>query len=141
LPAAGDAEAEAGQRDASAAGEGGVAAGVVLVIEDEEPLRNAVSRLLQMNGYRVLEARDGSEAVAMLQTHAAELTAMLLDVTLPGITSPDIFREAISLRPNLRIIVTSAYSDETVATIFAGLSPPHFVRKPMRIADLLKLLG
>jgi len=113
----------------------------VLIVEDEDPLRSAVADSLRRKGLVVLEARDGSEAVSMLQNHGAELEAMLLDVTFPGIASPEIIREAKRLCPDLRIIVTSAYGEETVATIFTGLTPLRFLRKPMRIAALLKLLA
>jgi CheY-like chemotaxis protein len=78
-------------------------------------------------------------ALAMLEIHAAELTVMLLDVTLPGVGSPEIFREARRLWPDLTVIVTSAYSEQTVAPMFADLAH-RFLRKPFRITDLLKLL-
>jgi CheY-like chemotaxis protein len=113
----------------------------ILIVEDEEPLRTALAGLLEKSGYRVLEARDGSEALSMLRIHASELTAMVLDVSLPGVASLEVSRAARGLSPDLRVIVTSAYSEETVESIFGGLASLRFLRKPMRIADLLKLLG
>ena len=95
--------------------------------------------MLCKEGFTVLEAPTGSEALAMLEIHAAELTVMLLDVTLPGVGSPETFREARRLSPDLKVIVTSAYSEQTVAPMFADLAH-RFLRKPFRITDLLKLL-
>ena len=95
--------------------------------------------MLCKEGFTVLEATTGSEALAMLEIHAAQLTVMLLDVTLPGVGSPEVFREARRLSPDLKVIVTSAYSKQTVRPMFADLGH-RFLRKPFRITDLLKLL-
>jgi PAS domain S-box-containing protein len=140
LPAAAEA-AEDRERPADTGDQRALDGGTILLVEDEEPLRAPIARLLQKSGYRVLEARDGSEALSLLRIHASELTAMVLDVSLPGVASPEVFRAARRLSPDLRVVVTSAYSEETVANTFGGLPALRFLRKPMRIADLLKLLG
>ena len=88
----------------------GEARGTILIVEDEEIQRFAISKMLRKEGFTVLEAPTGSEALATLEIHAAELTVMLLDVTLPGVGSPEIFREARRLSPDLKVIVTSAYA-------------------------------
>ena len=65
---------------------------------------------------------------------------MLLDVTLPGMSGREVFEQARRLRPDLKIILTSAYSRETVDASFAGLRVESFVRKPFQLAELLQLL-
>jgi CheY-like chemotaxis protein len=102
------------------------------VVEDEETLRLAVSKALRKSGFSVMEANDGSSAMELLRTHTDEIDAILLDVTLPGIASREIFEEAQRIRPDLKVIVTSAYSKETVDASFAGLAVEHFIRKPFR---------
>jgi two-component system, cell cycle sensor histidine kinase and response regulator CckA len=97
--------------------------------------------MLRKEGFTVLEAADGSEAFRMVGVHAAEITAMFLDVTLPGIASPKILREARRLRPDLRVIVTSAYSEQKVAAMSSDLGAHPFVRKPYRLVDFLKVLS
>jgi CheY-like chemotaxis protein len=114
--------------------------GVVLVVEDEDILRLAVSKMLRKNGIRVLEAIDGHSALELLRTHAGKIDVMLLDVTLPGVPSRDIFKEAWKIRPDLKTIITSAYSRETVDVTFAGLPVERFIRKPFRLDDLMDLL-
>ena len=89
----------------------------------------------------MLEAGEGSEALRLIGAHAAEIMATLLDVTLPGVASPEILREARRLRPDLRVIVTSAYSEQKVAAMFSRLGTPRFIRKPFHLADILKLLS
>jgi two-component system, cell cycle sensor histidine kinase and response regulator CckA len=65
---------------------------------------------------------------------------MLLDVILPGMSGREIFEQALRLRPDLKIILTSAYSRETVGASFAGLRVESFIRKPFQRAELWQLL-
>jgi CheY-like chemotaxis protein len=114
--------------------------GTLLVVEDEEVLRFAVSKMLRKNGFQVIEAIDGSSAIELVRTHPDKIDLMLLDVTLPGVSSREVLEQARITRPNLRVILTSAYGRETVDTTFAGLQVDHFIRKPFQIADLMSLL-
>ena len=111
------------------------------LVEDEKTVRSAVARLLSKQGFTVLEAAEGSEAKAILGSRGLEITAMILDVTLPGIPSPEIFLQARSLRPDLRIVVTSAYSEQRVAAMFSGFEGQPFLLKPYRLAEVLKILS
>jgi PAS domain S-box-containing protein len=115
----------------------GAARGCILVVEDEEPLRLAVSKMLRKAGFTVLEAANGSDALILLRTHTDPVTVMLLDVTLPGISSTEVLREAKRLRPDIRVILASAYGHEKVAAVFAGYGSYPFLRKPYLLADLL----
>jgi CheY-like chemotaxis protein len=112
----------------------------ILVVEDEDMLRSAVARFLRKNGFAVLEALDGFDAMEVLRSHAGELDAVLLDVTLPGVPSRDVFENVQRLRPQAKIILTSAYARDAVQKLFAGLTLAHFVRKPFQLTDLLILL-
>ena len=125
----------------SGVGQSKARTGTILVVEDEETLRLAVSTALRKSGFSVMEANDGSGAMELLRAHKDEIDAILLDVTLPGIASREIFEEAQRIRPDLKVIVTSAYSKETVDASFAGLAVEHFIRKPFRLADIARLLG
>ena len=144
LPCADEAAWENARADggAAAAGEGGrEKASGVLVIEDEDALRAAVSNLLRKSGYFVVEAGDGSTGLDLLRRHQHEVSAILLDVTLPGMSSQEIFRQARQLRPDLKVILTSAYSEERVTSLFAGAKFDGFIRKPYRLADLKAAFG
>ena len=111
----------------------------ILVVEDEELLRTSVSKLLRRLGFMVVEARDGSEAMELLRAHGGELEAVLLDFTLPGTPSVEVLDATRRIRPNMRILVTSAYSKDTVAATL-GLRAYDFVRKPFRLGELTRLL-
>jgi two-component system cell cycle sensor histidine kinase/response regulator CckA len=111
----------------------------VLVVEDEELLRQAVSKALALRGVVVLEAGDGSAAMDLIRARAGEIDAVLLDMTIPGTSSRQIVEEVRRLRPGLEVILTSAYPQETAVKAFAGLGIERFIRKPYHLADLTKL--
>jgi PAS domain S-box-containing protein len=140
LPGAGEPPAHSPELVAAIGDIRGAGHGTVLVVEDEDGLRLAVSRVLHKAGFTVLEAAGGSEAIEMLRTPADDFSAMLLDVTLPGIPSSEVLREAKRVRPDLLVILTSAHAEQTVAEMVTGSGSLPFLRKPYRMADLLKLL-
>lgn len=124
----------------SRAAKSNINSGTILVIEDEDLLRLAVSRALRKRGLSVLEAGDGTAAMELLHQRANDLDVVLLDVTLPGVSSRELFEEAHRLRPQLKVILTSAYGRETINASFAGLNVDRFIRKPFRLAELVPLL-
>jgi CheY-like chemotaxis protein len=112
----------------------------ILVVEDEPALLVAVSKMLQRRGFSVIQANDGSSALELIRGHKDRIDAMLLDVTLPGVSSREVFEEADRLRPDLVAILTSAYSQERATACFGGLPVNYFIRKPFHINDLVSLL-
>jgi PAS domain S-box-containing protein len=112
----------------------------ILVVEDELPLLDAVSKMLQRRGFSVNQASDGSSALELFRARKDQIDILLLDVTLPGLSSREVLLEAQRLRPDLEVILTSAYGRESVAASFSGLKFAHFIRKPFVIDDLVSLL-
>jgi len=115
--------------------------GTILVVEDEQILRLAVSKALRKSGFVVMEAINGSDAIDLLRTHEERIEVVLLDFTLPGISSREVFEETQRMRPDLKVIVTSAYSKDTVDVAFTGLKVEHFIRKPFQLGEIAQLLG
>ena len=113
----------------------------ILVVEDDQTLRRAVSIGLRKRGFSVLEASDGSVAIDLIHAHKEKIDVVLLDVTLTGGSSRDVFEEALRIRPDLKVIVTSAYDKGRVDTYYSGLRVNHFIRKPFRLDDLVRLSG
>jgi two-component system cell cycle sensor histidine kinase/response regulator CckA len=114
--------------------------GTILVVEDEDLLRLAVTKALTKKGFSVIEASDGSAAMALLRAHKDDLDVVLLDVTLPGMSSREILEEAGRIRFDLEVILTSAYGKETVDATFSGLHVKRFIRKPFQLAELVGAL-
>jgi two-component system, cell cycle sensor histidine kinase and response regulator CckA len=111
----------------------------ILVVEDEDPLRQAASKMLRKAGYSVLEAADGSTALDRVRSERNPIDVLLLDVTLPGTPSCDVLEEARRLRPETRVIVTSAHSAEMAAAALHGRFE-RFIRKPYRLGDLAEMI-
>jgi two-component system cell cycle sensor histidine kinase/response regulator CckA len=115
--------------------------GTILMVEDEEGLRLAVSKMLSKRGFVVEVASDGAEAIALLRARGSEFDAILLDMTLPGISSHQVILEAARIRPDIKIILTTAYSREMAAPAFEAHQVKGFIRKPYQIGDLIGLLA
>jgi PAS domain S-box-containing protein len=114
--------------------------GTILVIEDEEPLRRAVAKLLRAKGARVLEAGDGRAAVELSRNYLSEIDVAVLDATLPGLSGREVLEKLREVRPTLKVIVTSAYGrDQALATVNGELTQPY-IRKPYRVNELLDLI-
>jgi CheY-like chemotaxis protein len=111
----------------------------VLVVEDEDLLRQAASKMLHKAGFSVIEAGDGSAALDEIRAQSP-IDVLLLDITLPRAPSREVFDEARRLRPEMRVIVTSAYSEDMAAASLQGRFE-GFVRKPFRFSDLVALIG
>ena len=111
----------------------------VLLVEDEKTLLFAIAKMLRKRGFIVLTAADGREAVDLLRIHQAEIALLFLDVTLPGLSSHEVLKETRRIRPDIPVILTSAHSQGTVDSSFAGMPIKHFIRKPYRLATLVNL--
>jgi PAS domain S-box-containing protein len=114
--------------------------GTVLVVEDEEYLRRAIVRMLRKNGFEVLEAADGSSAVDLIRAAQVGIDAILLDMTIPGASSREVVTEAANIRPDIRVILTSAYSQEMIEDPIGAPQIRSFLRKPYRFDDLVETL-
>lgn len=114
--------------------------GTVLVVEDEDTLRLAVSKMLRKKGFYVMEAADGSAAIPRLQSDS-RIDLILLDATIPGISSPEVLEEARRVWPGVKVILTSAYSREMATAPFGARQLQGFIRKPFQLDSLVRLLG
>ena len=111
----------------------------ILLVEDEDPLRQAVAKMLRKRGSEILEAANGSTAIDLIRTHGDRIDAILLDMTIPGRSSREVLAEASRIRPDLKVILTSAYSEETAMATMSSLLIRGFIRKPFQIGDLLQM--
>jgi PAS domain S-box-containing protein len=141
LPAA-ETTAEATRDPISDAGESALPAQelIVLVVEDEDPLRRAVVRMLHHAGFAVLEAADGGSAIDLVRAHASEIDVILLDMTIPGASSHDVVTAAVQSRPDIRVILTSAYSQEMLTPPMRAPQIHGFIRKPYQFGHLVQTL-
>jgi len=83
----------------------------VLVVEDEAPVREVAVRALRALGYTVLEASNGPAAIARCREYAGDIDLVLTDVVMPGMSGPEVARSLLGLRPSLRVLYMSGYTD------------------------------
>ena len=111
--------------------------GMVLFVEDEDPLRIATACALQRKGFSVLSAADGPTAAETFRVRADDIGVVVLDWTLPGLSGQDVFRRIRALKPEIRVIITSAYDPGIANAILSSEPGVRFLHKPYRFSDLL----
>jgi signal transduction histidine kinase/CheY-like chemotaxis protein len=113
--------------------------GTVLVVDDEESVRAVASRMLVQAGLCVVEAVDGRDALDRFQDAPGTIDVVLLDLTMPRMGGVETARELRRLDPDVRIVLSSGYSD--VAASAAGAEGLPMLRKPYRSGALLARIG
>jgi PAS domain S-box-containing protein len=121
-------------------GIGGVQGNSVLLVDDEEGLRFAIANLLRRKGFRVADAPEGSVAVELFRKSGGTIDAILLDLTLPGMSSRRVISEVARIRPDAKIVLTSAYGPERAAEELEMPQVKAFIRKPYQIGELVRVL-
>jgi nitrogen-specific signal transduction histidine kinase len=112
--------------------------GTILVVEDDDMVRSYVERQLREFGYRVIAARNGREALEILRK-PDEIQLLFTDVVMPGgMFGPELARQAMRLRPELKILFTSGHSEQPVTSL-DGLDA-RILNKPYRRNDLASML-
>nr|MBI3612867.1 response regulator [Nitrospirota bacterium] len=114
-----------------------VGTGTVLLVEDEDIVRNMVRSVLDQNGYRVLEARGGNEAVHLAQQHEGTIHLLLTDVVMPLMSGPEVVRRLLPLRPDMKILFMSGYAGEDVLAHGLSVKGNVFLQKPFTPSVLL----
>jgi two-component system, cell cycle sensor histidine kinase and response regulator CckA len=118
------------------------APGRILVVDDEEVIRNVVRTALEKFGFSVLTAADGFEAVELFRAQASEVAVVLLDMTMPRMSGDEAFQEMRRIRPDVRVILSSGYTEQEATTRFADAGLAAFIQKPYQPLELLdKILG
>jgi PAS domain S-box-containing protein len=121
-----------------AAGGNGDGGQTILLVEDEDLLRDAVVSLLEAEGYRVLTARDGIEAVDRHAAHRDEISAVILDLGLPRLGGWEAFLRMKALDPDLKAIVASGNLDRERRTEMRDQGLLASLRKPYAPEEILK---
>ncbi len=109
----------------------------VLLVEDEEALRRAIVEFLSLSGYKVLEARNGLEALSVVKNHGAALDLAVTDVVMPFMSGGQLAKELKTLRPETRVLFVSGYAGQTVSNHSVDVEN-NFLQKPFTLNQLAK---
>ncbi|EEW25539.1 ATP-binding protein [Rhodobacter ferrooxidans] len=110
--------------------------GVVLLVEDEAPVRAFASRALRLRGYTVLEADSAEEALKTLEDPTLDVDIFVTDVVMPGMDGPSWVSKALELRPNVRVVFMSGYAEECLSESQSRVPNSVFLPKPFSLNDL-----
>jgi len=88
----------------------------------------------------VVEAPTGTIGVDLFRNKAGEIDVVLLDMTLPGLSGPEVLLELRRIQPEVHVVITSAYSRDRVLTQIGEEQPWIFVRKPYQLKELMESL-
>jgi PAS domain S-box-containing protein len=113
----------------------------VLLVEDEDVVREVASEMLERLGCRVTTARDGKEAVALFGHCPNDFDVVVLDVVMPELSGRDTFAQLRALNPTIAAILASGYSLDGEVQGILDLGAAAFIQKPFRMAELEKVLS
>ena len=111
---------------------------IVLLAEDEEPLRTMVARVLWAEGYRTLEARDGAEALHLARLSLPHLDLVITDVVMPTMDGRELGRQLAQDCADLPVLYISGYVRGDVFHRDGPGAPSHFLQKPFTNEDLVE---
>jgi DNA-binding NtrC family response regulator len=113
----------------------------ILVVDDEEMIKDLARDILARYGYKVLTAGDGEEAVEVYRQHKKEIAVVVLDIMLPDVGGREVFRRIREIDPEAQVIIASGYNQERDATDLLKEGALKFVQKPYRIDSLVGAVG
>lgn len=109
---------------------------VVLLVEDEVPVRTFAARALRLRGLSVLEAANAEAALALLEDAALHVDVFVTDVVMPGLDGPGWVRQALERRPGVRTVFISGYAEEALSDDQARIPNSVFLPKPFSLTEL-----
>ncbi|WP_457576125.1 hybrid sensor histidine kinase/response regulator [Desulfomarina sp.] len=114
--------------------------GLVLLVEDEEIVRDISKAMLQDFGFEILTAHDGKEAVTVFRKHHRNIRFVLMDLTMPYMDGEEAYRELRRIDPGVKVIICSGYNEQDVSQKFVGKGLAGFLKKPYQIQELQKMI-
>jgi two-component system cell cycle sensor histidine kinase/response regulator CckA len=108
----------------------------ILLVEDESAVRQSEAQFLRVNGYTVLEAKDGKDALLVAKNHAGNIDLMITDVVMPNLGGAKLAAQLTSIRPGLKVLFVSGYAESTVLRHGAIDVTNSFLQKPFGLKSL-----
>jgi two-component system cell cycle sensor histidine kinase/response regulator CckA len=114
--------------------------GVVLVIDDEKPVLEAIREILEFQGLQVLQAENGRLGLALYKEHHQDVDLVILDWSMPEMNGAETFVALCEYDPDVRVILSSGYSEKVAATDFGKRQFVGFLQKPYNLSTLIEIV-
>jgi signal transduction histidine kinase/CheY-like chemotaxis protein len=110
----------------------------ILLVEDEEPFRELLIEHLKDNGYTILAASNGVEALRVAKQHKGQIHLLITDVIMPQMSGPALVRSLVALRPHMKVLYMTGYTDDKLRD--TAMSDPEvaLLQKPFQLSDLIR---
>ena len=115
----------------------GSAPRALLVVDDDDLVGSAITRIFEPRGWQVRRARTGSDAIAQLRAADQPLDAALVDLVLPGVSGLDVVRAIRARHPGCRIVGLTGMTEAAMVRAFTQAGADGFVGKPFELAVLI----
>jgi CheY-like chemotaxis protein len=113
----------------------------ILVVDDEPALRLLTTNMINRMGHRTLVAVHGREALRIFQEHRAEIDMILLDLTMPELDGPESLVRLRRIDPNIKVVLTSGYSEEEAYRHIDPTEIQGFLQKPYLLREFYQVIG
>ncbi len=110
----------------------------VLLVEDEEMVRDLAETILTRNGYKVINTKRGADAVEMCKTYEGKIHLLLTDVIMPGMTGREVYEKVKTIRPAIRVLFMSGYTENVIAHHGVLQNGATFIPKPFSVDGLAR---
>ncbi len=115
--------------------------GTILIVDDESVIRKTAVAMLEELGYTVLTAEDGPKAIQHYKDSYPGVDLVLLDMIMPNMSGPEVFREIRAFDPSAKILVSSGYSKDRAVDELKQMGAVGFIKKPYRYIELAEVLA
>jgi CheY-like chemotaxis protein len=117
-----------------------MSSGVVLAIDDEKPVLNAVQDILELHGIRVLQAENGRLGLELYQTYQDTIDLILLDWSMPEMNGSETLAALCELNPDVRVILSSGYSEIEATDLLHAGQLVAYLQKPYSLVTLAEVV-
>ncbi len=114
--------------------------GTILLVDDEETVLAVAKKILEKFGFEVMTAENGEIAVELYSKHHKDITAVLMDLTMPKLDGEAAYTQMKLINPDARVILSSGYNEQELSERFGGKATAGFIQKPYRMKELMELL-
>ncbi|MEC7583828.1 MAG: ATP-binding protein [Planctomycetota bacterium] len=111
--------------------------GTILLVEDNDEVRGITRRALQKHGYEVLDADSGDAAIHLTRNYGSEINLLLTDVVMPGMSGPEVVKQALQLRPDMRVLYMSGHTGDALVDRGITEFDAGFIQKPFNSRQIV----